>query len=152
MLKRTFGEKEPGQDYCTREGAYAVILEPDGNVVLVEAPAARSPQLGLFLVGGGIEPGEAPEECIRRECLEETGRQIRVGPQLCVGDDYLFASSTGDWLHVVGQCFLCELGDPVQEPIEKDHVLKRIPWQEAVETMFLHYQGWAVQVAAEFNA
>lgn len=31
---------------------------------------------GLFLIGGGIEEGESPEQTIRRDALEETGRRV----------------------------------------------------------------------------
>ncbi|MBQ9873383.1 MAG: NUDIX hydrolase [Thermoguttaceae bacterium] len=34
--------------------------------------------LALCFPGGGIEPGETPEEAIRREFREETGLEIRV--------------------------------------------------------------------------
>lgn len=34
------------------------------------------------LPGGGIEAGEAPEACVAREMLEETGLEVRVGPLL----------------------------------------------------------------------
>jgi ADP-ribose pyrophosphatase YjhB (NUDIX family) len=28
--------------------------------------------------GGGFEPGETPEECIRREMREETGLEVQI--------------------------------------------------------------------------
>ena len=76
MEHRSFGCREPGVVYRDRAGAYAVILDDRGNAALVEAPAAGGPERGLFLPGGGIEPEETPEECLRRECLEELGREI----------------------------------------------------------------------------
>jgi 8-oxo-dGTP pyrophosphatase MutT (NUDIX family) len=38
----------------------------------------------LFPPGGGIEPGEAPEQAAQRETLEETGLRVRVDPSVCV--------------------------------------------------------------------
>ena len=149
MLEKSFGYQEPGRDYVTREGAYAVLMDEDGRVGIVEAPAAHGPSMGLFLVGGGIEPGETPEECIRRECLEEIGSTVEIIQELCLGDDYLYAPSTPCWLHVVGHCYLCKLLDKVKESVEKDHTFMWLPWQEAEAAMFLRYQSWAVCLGAE---
>ena len=149
MQKKTFGVKERGKPYVARRGAYAVILEESGDAVLVKAPAAHGPTLGLFLVGGGIEPGETPEVCLQRECLEETGYTIHVGQPLLLGDEYLYAPASGDFLHVVGQCYLCTLGEKLTEPIEKDHRICRLPWEQAESAMFLRYQGRAVTLGGQ---
>jgi 8-oxo-dGTP diphosphatase len=64
-----------------REAARAVVLDPDDRILLVrfEFPARRV----WATPGGGMEPGESPEETIRRELDEETGlTQVDVGPQL----------------------------------------------------------------------
>lgn len=37
----------------------------------------------LFPPGGGIEPGERPEETAQRETLEETGVRVRVDASIC---------------------------------------------------------------------
>lgn len=145
-LTRVFGERLPGAAYRHREGAYAVVLDGRGNAALVEAPAAHGDTLGLFLPGGGIEPGETPEECIRRECLEETGREARVGEYLCTGEEYLYAPSDRTHLHVIGRCYLTQLGERVQDPIERDHTLKWVPVRDC-HRMFLQYQAWAVKLA-----
>ncbi|MFD0367853.1 NUDIX hydrolase [Streptomyces sp. NPDC059071] len=58
----------------TRVSAYAVVVE-DGRLLLVRL-AASSPVFapGLWhLPGGGIDPGEQPEEALARELREETG-------------------------------------------------------------------------------
>jgi 8-oxo-dGTP diphosphatase len=34
--------------------------------------------------GGKCEPGELPEGAVERECLEETGLRVVVGPRRCV--------------------------------------------------------------------
>lgn len=148
-MRRTFGTRESGKEYRHREGAYAVAFDGLDRVALVEAPAARTKERWLFLPGGGIEPEESREDCVRRECLEETGLAARVGEYLCTGDEYLSPRVTADhcYLHVTGHCYHAVLGEELQEPIETDHVLV---WEDAetcAEKMFLRYQAWAVEIA-----
>ena len=55
------------------EGASVVILSPDRRVLLYlrdNKPVLRYPNC-WDLLGGNVEPGESPEQCIRRELLEE---------------------------------------------------------------------------------
>jgi 8-oxo-dGTP diphosphatase len=56
-----------------RVGAYGLVSDNRGRLAVV-----RTGQ-GTFLPGGGIEPGEGPEEAIAREVLEECGMVIRLG-------------------------------------------------------------------------
>jgi 8-oxo-dGTP diphosphatase len=66
-----FGAAAEGVHVTPRRAAYAVVAGPRGSV------AAVSTRLGLFLPGGGAEPGETPEQTARRECLEELARDVR---------------------------------------------------------------------------
>lgn len=60
-----------------RRVVQAVVLR-DGAVLLAERRTLR----GWELPGGNAKPGEAPEEAIRREVLEETGIPVRVGERV----------------------------------------------------------------------
>ena len=128
-------------------GAYAVAFDSAGRVALVEAPAARTEERWLFLPGGGREPGETPEDCVRRECLEETGHAARVGECLCTGEEYVFSEKSGDYMQLIGHCYRAELGEKVQEPTESDHALMWVDTASCASRMFLGYQAWAVQTA-----
>jgi len=46
----------------------------------------------LYLPGGHVEPNEPAAEAVRREFIEETGRDVRVGPLLLCGEQ-LFTQS-----------------------------------------------------------
>ena len=64
-----------------RPAARALIVDPDDRVLLVrfEFPAGTR----WALPGGGIEPGETPEEAIRRELVEEVGlHDASIGPHI----------------------------------------------------------------------
>ncbi|HWR09980.1 8-oxo-dGTP diphosphatase MutT [Sporomusa sp.] len=51
-----------------------------GNRILIARRPANDHLAGLWeFPGGKIEPGEAPEECLRREILEELSIEIKVG-------------------------------------------------------------------------
>jgi 8-oxo-dGTP pyrophosphatase MutT (NUDIX family) len=59
----------------------AVILRDEHGRFLIEKPNYRDHWL---LPGGGVDPGEDPRECARREVLEELGLQIEVGRLLAI--------------------------------------------------------------------
>jgi 8-oxo-dGTP diphosphatase len=67
-----FGKPIKGYRYIERPGAYAIILDEAKRVAVVKNP------LGYFLPGGGQDPGESPEETVKREVLEECGFSIEV--------------------------------------------------------------------------
>ena len=68
-----FGHSDDTRPVKVRPSAYAVIADANGCVAIVKAPD------GVFLVGGGVEPGETPEEAVMREAREECGFAVRVG-------------------------------------------------------------------------
>jgi 8-oxo-dGTP diphosphatase len=64
-----------------RSAARAVVLDPDDRLLLVRF---EFPTTSMWATpGGGIEPGETPEEAIRRELVEETGlADADIGPMI----------------------------------------------------------------------
>jgi ADP-ribose pyrophosphatase YjhB (NUDIX family) len=57
--------------------AAAVLVEQEGKVLLVRR--ANEPQRGLWtLPAGFVDGGEDPQRAAERECLEETGLEVRV--------------------------------------------------------------------------
>ncbi len=54
------------------------IIEHKGKVLAAQRSASMSMPLKWEFPGGKIEPGEAPEECLRREVDEEIGISVDV--------------------------------------------------------------------------
>lgn len=143
MEHRTFGAPRPGEEYRTRPSAYGIAFDGKGK-----AAAIYCRRKGVFLLGGGIDPGESEEECIRREALEETGFAVTVGEKVCIGEEYT-SDLKGHPFHPVGHVYLIELGEQVCQPVETDHILTWLPIEEFRRTTFLRYQAWAMGVAWE---
>jgi 8-oxo-dGTP diphosphatase len=71
----------------TKLVAAGVLLRDRAGAVLLVEPTYKDT---WEIPGGMVEAGESPTEAAHRECREELGRDIDVGPLLCVH----YASST----------------------------------------------------------
>ena len=58
------------------------IIEREGLVLAARRSASMSLPLKWEFPGGKIDPGETPEECLKRELVEEMGIRICVGNAL----------------------------------------------------------------------
>lgn len=58
------------------------IIEQDGFVLAAQRSAAMRMPLKWEFPGGKIDPGETPEECLRRELVEEMGIHVCVRKSL----------------------------------------------------------------------
>lgn len=134
-MHKIFGKKIETADYYHRPGAYLIPYR-DGKIALVGIP------LGLFLLGGGREEGESDEECILRECLEETGYRVKLGRFLCSAETYCRIPER-EFFHPIQTYYTGQLLEKVQEPIETDHRLLWMPPEEAAEKLYSEQQRWA---------
>jgi 8-oxo-dGTP pyrophosphatase MutT (NUDIX family) len=64
-----------------REAVRALLLTPQGELLLIQSREPASGAVIWITPGGGLEPEEVPEQSLRRELLEETGlTEFTLGP------------------------------------------------------------------------
>lgn len=79
-----------------RVGAYAVVV--DGGQVLLAHWATRGQ---WTMPGGGIDPGEDPQDAVVREVAEETGYDVEVDELLGIDSEVVPALSGGELWHAL---------------------------------------------------
>ena len=132
---KVFGIKK-NVNYKDRAGVYLVPAK-DGKVGVVKTSK------GYFLLGGGLDSGESHEECIKRECLEETGYAVSVGKKVCSAETY-YEHPTIGYFHPMQTYYVGELLDQVSVPVEEDHEFVWMDYNELVDNMYLEMQSWAL--------
>ena len=95
-----------------RNSVKAIIVH-EGRVLAIRKRDGA--QTYYILPGGGQHPGEALPDALRRECREELGCEVEVGPLLFVRDyigaHHEFATEHAE-RHQVEFFFLCGTGSP----------------------------------------
>jgi len=65
----------------------AILLTPDREVLLIKVTEWSTGWTAWITPGGGVEPGELPEDALQRELFEETGRRgFQIGPKTWTRD------------------------------------------------------------------
>ena len=131
-------------EYYTRKGAY-IIPYKDGKIAVAKTPK------GYFLLGGGLEPGEDEIESIKRECIEEVGCTAEITRFLCSAEAFDVHPRQG-FFHPVQSYYLGSISEQLYEPVEKDHTLVWMDYNELRGRMFSQMQNWAIQMCwQEYN-
>ena len=120
----------------------SVVCQAEGHLLVVRL---RDPATGLealYPPGGGVEPGESPEETARRETLEETGLRVRVEPAVKVMERYPFRWGGVDY-DVTTHYFAATLEgafEPPRRVVDAPYNLGAswVPVAEALVAMAIH--------------
>ena len=143
ILNRLFDRKKPGISYGKRTGIYIIAFDNNGRI-----PMAKTTR-GYFLLGGGLELGESHIDCVKRECMEEAGVNVRVGDLICRSERYHYAVRFKRHMHSISYFYFGEILDKVAEPTETNHELVWLSAGDCYEKLFLAHQRWAVSFAVE---
>lgn len=79
-------EREPGR--VQRFGAYGLVTDPEGRILLTRIAEGYPGGGQWHLPGGGTDFGETPERALARELIEETSQHGRILELLGVGHRY----------------------------------------------------------------
>lgn len=139
-MHKIFYEKE-NEKYIDRIGAYLIPIK-DNKIAVIKTPK------GYFLLGGGLDNNESDIDCIKRECLEEIGYNVKNIKQICSAEAYCINSKIG-YFHPIQRYYLGEIIEKIQEPIELDHKLMWVNYKDLIGNMFSDMQSWAIQQAVE---
>lgn len=129
--------------YVDRKGAY-IIPSHDGKLGVVQT------QKGFFFLGGGINENETDIACIQRECLEEAGCTVVVKEFICSAETYIEHPVIGHF-HPIQNYYAGEIVRKEQEPMEGDHKLVWLSYEELKGNMFLEMQNWALDQYHDFE-
>lgn len=123
MIRRFGDARVPGQHYTRRYGAYAIILS--GTRVLLTHQAW--PEDDWQLPGGGIDPGESPNQTLRREVLEETGWRVRPLRRLGAFRRFCYMPDYDLWAEKLCTIYLAQGLRRIGPPTERGHRAEWLP-------------------------
>lgn len=100
MVRPTFSFDESERNiytfdvYCLRASAAILPFDHEKNIYLLNEFAPGIGKWQLTLARGGIDKGEEPVDCARRECIEEMGVSCATVEPLWSG---YMAASASNW-------------------------------------------------------
>lgn len=136
---KEFGEALPGIRYVDRPGGYGFLWRDHRELAVVQTPA------GLFLPGGGADPGESPEAALRREIFEEIAYTVTSAVWLGEAAQYHWSDYYRQHFRKHGQFYRVEASAPTVERFQADHSLLWLPLREASAHLTQEFQRWAVE-------
>lgn len=141
MTVPIFGNRIPGKNYVHRPSAYALIRNASGEFAVARTPVAS------YLPGGGMEPGETPEQTIAREAREECGFVLEPGALLGRALEICYSSEEKQYFEKDSFFLEAEIVGHVP-PTELDHELLWLSVDDASAILKHGSHRWALQRAS----
>lgn len=109
----------------------AAIIRDDRNRLLLQRKAGLE---GWSLPAGAIEPGETPEESLRREVLEETGLKVLSAALVGAfgGRDFRHTYPNGDKVEYTVLVYQCDVQQSHDAPTDPETI--ELSYFEATNT------------------
>jgi 8-oxo-dGTP diphosphatase len=134
-----FGQPPSGTGVRIRPSAYAILRNDRGEFAVVRS------REGIYLPGGGMDPGETPQETVIRETLEECGLMIGIGSWATTAIQ--FAWSEAEQIHFEKRSTFVDatiVGVDTSH-LEPDHEVLWVDADRACELLTHESHGWAVR-------
>jgi len=141
-----FGSPPVDTPAVVRPSAYGVVTDAVANIAVV-----RTPQ-GLFLPGGGMEPGETPRATVAREVLEECGLEVHIGAWTVRAVDFVYSPTEETHFEKRSTFLDAQPSGRRTAGREPDHELEWMPPQVAVASLAHPSHRWAVERWLNRNA
>lgn len=135
---REFGTKLPGINYVDRPGAYAFLKDANGRLGIIQTGA------GLFLPGGGMDPGEDAISGLRRELYEEIGYTLVSAIPKGQAAQYHWSAFYSEYFRKIGTFFDVVATAPAQSQFQDEHELIWLDRAQAAVKLTQEFQRWAV--------
>ena len=121
-------------------------LEKDGQYLMLhrvkkENDENKDKWIGI---GGKFEPGESPEDCVRREVLEETGVQMEIDRLGFVHENYFYGdvpSNRNKLIYEISLFFYMKVPDafaPISESFMEDNSKEHLVWASLDENIKMY--------------
>jgi 8-oxo-dGTP diphosphatase len=131
MIRRVGETPRGDKGYRLRAGAYA-ILPLKGRFLAV---ATFNGTAEVMLPGGGIDPGESPQQALHREVMEEIGWRIARPRRLGAFRRFVFMPEYDLWAEKLCHVYVAHPVRQIAEPTEPDHHTLVLSGSEAVAAL-----------------
>jgi ribosomal protein S18 acetylase RimI-like enzyme/8-oxo-dGTP pyrophosphatase MutT (NUDIX family) len=134
---RRFGEPAAGHTFAVRPSAFVIVSNDSGAIAVVRT------EEGVFLPGGGVEPGESAEVAARRETREECAFDVVIDAE--IGRAAYIVESKKESACFEKRCVFYRgtLGEPRRDAPEHDVLW--LPPSDAREQITREAHRWAVE-------
>ena len=128
-MPRRFGEPPRPVPHRLRPGAYGVILAPGGLLLTRDGTGE------VQLPGGGMDPGESPEQGLIREVREETGWLVRPIRRLALYRRFAWIEEEDRLAEKVAHVILARAVRRLGPPTEARHTALTMGWKAAMAAL-----------------
>lgn len=139
------GKKFNDKKFDFRETCFG-ICERDGKLLLTKKIKKNE----IAMVGGGVEPNETHEECLKREFMEESGYEVTKVTELCTIDCFWLAG--GEWpMESLANIYIVEVSNNHHTPTEDGHEPLWSSINDALALLSLPYHKEAIRQYFNFK-